>query len=278
MQRTDAPGTEWPPGWWQPGFTAARVGALMTGRLGGCSRPPFHSFNLKPGIGDDDAAVQANRSLLHRRVGWPLVRVDQVHGVEVFTVTDAAAADPLGLLPRAVADACVTDRVGLACEIQVADCLPVLMADRNGRAVAAAHAGWRGLAGGVVEATLSRLCGLADAEPADIEVWLGPCIGPAAFEVGADVLAAFGCDAGLGGGAGSTSRFEPLAGVAPQGSKWWADLPGLARDRLKAAGVDSVGGNDGSCGWCTYTAVERCFSYRRSPLTGRMSALIWIDA
>ncbi len=268
-----------PAGWWLPRFTAPRVAALMTGRQGGVGLSPFDSFKLKPGIGDDDRAVLANRQSLLARVGRPLVRLDQVHGVAVHAVGEASLEDPQGMLPQAVADACVTDRPGRVCEIQVADCLPVLMADRRGRAVAAAHAGWRGLAGGVVEAALERLCALAGTGPEDVEAWLGPCIGPEAFEVGADVVVAFG-GAGadsLGQGSIRDPRFRP-AGRDPAGQdKWWADLPGLARDRLRAAGLIAVGGNDGTANWCTHTNAAHCFSYRRSSRTGRMSALIWLE-
>ncbi len=269
------------PGWWQPQFSSARVVALMTGRQGGRGLPPYDSFNLKPGIGDDEAAVRAHREGLQARIGWPLVRLDQVHGVAVHRVCAAAAHDPAGLRTQAVADASATDRSGLVCEIQVADCLPLLMADRQGRAVAAAHAGWRGLAGGVVEATLAQLCELSGAAAADVEVWLGPCIGPTAFEVGADVLTAFGVEldaAGAMGAGPALPRFRPLAVPARTVPKWLADLPGLARDRLQAAGVVALGGNDGSSSWCTHGGVERYFSYRRQAHTGRMSALIWLTA
>lgn len=268
-----------PAGWQSPRFTSPRVVALMTGRQGGVGLSPFDSFNLKPGIGDDDQAVLANRQSLLVRVGRPLVRLDQVHGVAVHAVGVASLEDPQGMLPQAVADACVTDRPGRVCEIQVADCLPVLMADRQGRAVAAAHAGWRGLAGGVVEAALERLCALAGTGPEGVEAWLGPCIGPAAFEVGGEVLAAFGevGAAPLERGSSTNARFRPV-GRDPSGrDKWWADLPGLARDRLRAAGVTAVGGNDGAVSWCTHTNAAHYFSYRRSPRTGRMSALIWLE-
>jgi YfiH family protein len=170
-----------------------------------------------------------------------------------------------------VADAALSTRVGVACEVQVADCLPVLFADHAGRGVAAAHAGWRGLAGGVIEATLAALCARTGAAAHEIEVWLGPCIGPRAFEVGADVLAGFGADPAAPG-----PRFVSRAAEGRPG-KWWADLPGLARGRLAAAGVTAVSGNDGGETWCTFTQRSRYFSFRRDRVTGRQSACIMLS-
>jgi polyphenol oxidase len=201
--------------------------------------------------------VASNRASLHRLLGMPSVMLTQVHGVQVL---DIAPGMPGG----AQADASVCRVPGLACEVQVADCLPVLMADTQGRGVAAAHAGWRGLAGGVIEATLLRLCSALGCPATDVEVWLGPCIGPQAFEVGADVLAGFGVHAQAPG-----PRFRP----AGEG-KWLADLPGLARERLARLGVQRVAGNDGSLAWCTFSHASRFFSYRRDGVTGRMAACI----
>lgn len=264
--------------WLWPQFSAPGVRAVMTTRQGGVGAAPFDSLNLRPGIGDDAAAVAENRRRLAAGLGVPSRRVDQVHGaavhdfealIDAFDVADGAAEDGLP-----VADASVTALAGLACEVQVADCLPVLFADQAGRAVGAAHAGWRGLAAGVLEATLQRVCALAGRPPEAIEAWLGACIGPTQFEVGADVVAAFGAAGGLRfvarptGLAGSTGSND-----APP--KWLADLPGLARDRLAAAGVGRVFGNDGSAAWCTVTNPLRFFSYRRDRHTGRMAALIW---
>lgn len=269
------------PGWLRPRFTAVNVQAAMTTRLGGTSKAPFDGFNLRPGIGDDEAAVADNRRHLHATLGVPSVRVDQVHGGAVHRIA-RWPVDPAAPLP--VADASATAAVGLACEIQVADCLPVLFADRSGRAVAAAHAGWRGLAGGVLEATLEAVCELAGQPPEAIEAWLGPCIGPAQFEVGADVLRAFGADPVA---LTDSARFTPrtgagaCAGAVGDGGgepKWLADLAGLARDRLAAAGLVHLQGNDGSAAWCTFTNVQRYFSYRRDRHTGRMAALIWRSA
>jgi polyphenol oxidase len=151
--------------------------------------------------------------------------------------------------------------------VQVADCMPVLLAAPGGRAVAAAHAGWRGLAGGVVEAALSALCTAARCEPAQVSVWLGPCIGPRRFEVGADVLQAFGASPGQA----DAMRFAPGTDSAGE-PRWLANLPQLARDRLALLGVHRVSGGN----WCTVEQRSRFFSYRRDGLTGRLAAAVWI--
>jgi YfiH family protein len=150
----------------------------------------------------------------------------------------------------------------------VADCLPVLMAFPGG--VAAAHAGWRGLAAGVLENTLDALCAGTGCRPDQVQAWLGPCIGPGRFEVGADVLRAFGCDphAAPTAACGGTTGFRFRA-TSP--GKWLANLPGLARDRLQAAGVKDISGGE----WCTFDDASRFFSFRRDGVTGRMVAAIW---
>lgn len=266
--------------WLQPDWPAIPgVQALFTTRQGGMSAPPWDTMNLGDHVGDAPQAVAANRRLLGRviqdaadRLVQP-VFMQQVHGcgVQVLEVG----------VPQAQAfDACVTDQVGMVCTIMVADCLPVLMAHRSGRVVAAAHAGWRGLAGqdghGVLEAlwlAYARQLGLpADADlAAQSQVWLGPCIGPQAFEVGEDVRAAFtGHDAGAG------PCFQARDG-AP--GKWMADLSGLARRRLAQLGLTQLYGNDGTAAWCTFGDASRFFSHRRDAgvlgSTGRMAACIW---
>lgn len=248
----------------QPRFSHPRVRSRMSVRSGGVSLPPYDSLNLGLHVGDDPAHVQRNRARFETELGLPMARLAQVHGATVATL-----CQPWPLTPAVQADASVTTLTGLACEIQVADCLPVLMADRQGRVVAAAHAGWRGLAAGVLEATLQRCLELTGVQPSEIEAWLGPCIGPSQFEVGADVLRSFGVEPGAGA---VTPHFTPRTEVP---GKWWADLPGLARARLMAAGVQHLSGNDGSAAWCTVQQASRFFSFRRDRITGRHAAVIW---
>lgn len=237
-----------------------RVGALMSTRHGGVSTAPWDSMNLGATAGDDPMAVADNRARWARALGVQPVWLNQVHGARVVRI----GVDDVGRLP-ATADAAWTDQPGLACTVLVADCLPVLFAARDGRAVAAAHAGWRGLAGGVLEATLAALHEGAGVAPSAVVAWLGPCIGPRTFEVGADVLQAFGargCD-------------DPLfvSRPRPDGSpRWLADLPALASVRLAAAGVQQVHAS----GLCTLEEASRFFSFRRDERTGRMAAAVWL--
>ena len=244
------------PDWLRPDWDAPGVGALMTTRAGGGSEAPFDRMNLRLEVGDDPIAVAANRDILATACGAQPVWLDQVHGARVVRLRDTHS-------PSAPADASITTEPGIACAVQVADCLPVLFAADAGRAVGAAHAGWRGLAGGVLEATLAALCEAAGCAPVQVQAWLGAAIAPAHFEVGADVLAAFDVAAD----AVSARHFTP---TVP--GKWRADLPGLARDRLRAAGVERIGGGS----WCTYADASRFFSYRRDRITGRMAAAVWI--
>lgn len=230
----------------------AGVRAAATTRHGGVSKAPYASFNLGQHVGDDPLAVLENRRRLVARLG--LTRepawLQQVHGCGV------AAAETVDL--PAEADAAVTRTPGVACVVMTADCLPVLFCDRDGRVVAAAHAGWRGLVGGVLEATLARMA----VEPAAVLAWLGPAIGPAAFEVGPEVRAAFvAADTGAG-----------ACFVAASGDRLHADLYALARRRLARVGVTQVFGG----GRCTYSETDTFYSYRRSPLTGRQATLIWL--
>lgn len=226
---------------------------LQTTRAGGASVGPFASLNLREALGDDPSAVAANFTRLRRATGVEPVLLDQVHGARVVRVGRA------DLGTRHQADGSVTTEIGVACAVGIADCLPVLMCAPGG--VAAAHAGWRGLAAGVVENTLAALCEATAAAPSSVHVWLGACIGPERFEVGADVLEAFENDPDR-----PSVRFRP-----DRPGKWLADLPGLARDRLAAAGVVHVAGG----GWCTVSDASRFFSFRRDRVTGRMLALCW---
>lgn len=243
------------PDWIVPDGLPDNVGAVMTTRAGGSSAGPWQSLNVGDAVGDDAGAVVRNRERLARAIGAAPVFLRQCHGARVVRLApgdaDRTAAHE--------ADASLCTERGVACTVQVADCLPLLFAAPDGRAVAAAHAGWRGLAGGVVEATLAALCDAASCAPQQVHAWLGPCIGPRRFEVGIDVVEAFG------GGA----RFAPApAAGAP---KWHADLAGLARDRLAALGVSRIGGGR----WCTAEDAARFFSFRRDGVTGRMVAAVW---
>ena len=254
---------EWP--------TPAHVRAVCTTRAGGRSVPPYDSLNLGDHVGDDPQAVAANRERLQQALGARPVFLRQVHGWSTAEL-HAATAD------GTEADACCTTERGVACTIMVADCLPVLLTDLAGTAVAAAHAGWRGLAGaqgrGVLEAALEALGRAAPVPRAhaasETMAWLGPCIGPEAFEVGAEVRAAF-------------VAHDPQAAALflPQREgKWLADLQGLARQRLQALGVTKIYGNDGSAPWCTVAQPSRFFSHRRDHLvrggSGRLAACIFL--
>lgn len=256
------------PDWPAPAGTTA----LMSTRLGGISAAPFDSLNLRsPALGGDGidapAAVLENQRRFGQALGAQPVWLNQVHGADVLRLTPDHLA-PGAPLPRADASICTTP--GIACAVLVADCLPVLVCSADGRAVGAAHAGWRGLAGGVLDHTVAALCDAAGCPPADLLAWLGPCIGPAAFEVGPDVLLAFGADPqapALAPADAALFRFSPQADGS---ARWRADLAGLARRRLAGLGVRQVHGG----GWCTVAQGSRFFSFRREPRTGRMAAAI----
>jgi hypothetical protein len=235
----------------------------MTTRAGGVGRPPYDSFNTATHVGDDPDAVAENRHILRMDLPGEPLWLNQVHGNRVFE--RVASPSPGGDTPSA-ADACVTRQTGQVCVVQTADCLPVLFCDEAGSVVAAVHAGWRGLAGGVLEATV-RAMGVA---PGDILAWLGAAIGPDAFEVGEEVREAFVSQHALAGVA-----FRPvLPGTLDEAPrKWLADLYALARIRLAAVGVERVYGG----GLCTFKDRERFFSYRREQVTGRMASLIWLQ-
>lgn len=231
----------------------AGVRAAVTTRGGGESGGPFASMNLGDHVGDDPGAVAANRARLRAALGLPAepLWLTQVHGAEVARFGTGSAS------PRA--DAAVALEPGQVCAVMVADCLPVIFATRDGAAVGIGHAGWRGLAAGVLERTLEAL----ECPAGDVLAWLGPCIGPEAFEVGEEVRQAF-----VGADPAAERRFAPN----PRG-RWQADLAGLARDRLAALGVTDIRGG----GECTYADPARYFSYRRDGVTGRFAALAWLE-
>lgn len=233
----------------------------MSTRAGGVSGAPFNSLNLSVGVGDDPAAVAENRARWSAAIGLRPAWLHLAHGASVLRLQAGGTEHP-----ATPADAAWTNEAGVACQVTAADCMPVFFALRDGSAVAAAHAGWRGLAAGVLEATLLAMCAGMGAQPGDVQAWLGPCIGPHRFEVGADVLQAFGRQPPAGGG--DRFRSRPRADGA---ARWLADLPALATDRLHAAGVFSVTPS----GLCTVEDGSRFFSFRRDGRTGRLAAAIW---
>ncbi|MCU0841883.1 MAG: peptidoglycan editing factor PgeF [Thiobacillaceae bacterium] len=248
-----------PPDWIRPDWPApANVRARVTTRAGGVSKPPYDSLNPAAHVGDAPEDVAENRRIL--RAGLPAepLWLTQVHGV--------AVADADHDAPGVEADAALARSPGRVCAVLTADCLPVLFCDQSGTVVAAAHAGWRGLAAGVLEATVRAMA----VTPSHVLVWLGPAIGPEAFEVGEEVRQAFIEQNPL-----AAVAFRPaLPGTLDEAPrKWLADLYVLARVRLAALGVEQVHGG----GECTYTDAARFYSYRRDGRTGRMAALVWLE-
>ncbi|WP_308724703.1 peptidoglycan editing factor PgeF [Metapseudomonas otitidis] len=237
-------------GWLTPDWPApARVRACVTTRTDGVSLPPYDSFNLGDHVEDDPAAVASNRLKLTTTLGCQPAWLSQVHGIRVVE------ADPARV---ETADASWSQTPGIASLVMTADCLPALFCNRDGTRVAAAHAGWRGLANGVLEATLDAL-----ATPADqILVWLGPAIGPDAFEVGPEVRDAF-----IAQHAEADAAFRPSENVG----RYLADIYALARIRLAARGITAVYGG----GFCT-VSDPRFYSYRRASRTGRFASLVWL--
>ena len=236
----------------------------MSTRIGGVSQAPWHSLNISLSVGDDAAAVARNRERVFAESGATPRWLHLTHGAAVHRWR--LRGDPER---TPVADAAWTDEMGLACVVTAADCLPVLFSTLDGRAVAAAHAGWRGLAAGVLENTVQALRDGTGCAAADIVSWLGPCIGPGHFEVGADVLHAFGADAA----SADPLRFMPRP-RADGAKRWLANLPQLARDRLERAGLCQISGGE----LCTVQDASRFFSFRRegfNGLTGRMCAAVW---
>lgn len=245
----------------------------MSTRQGGVSAPPWDSWNLGDHVGDDPRHVAANRRRLLDRLGARPVFLQQVHGTQVLAL---GPDTPDGQS----ADACWTDQPGVACTVMVADCLPVLLSSADGRSVAAAHAGWRGLAGSAGQGVLEALCqawpaARTPAQRAGVQAWLGPCIGPAVFEVGPEVLSAF-----VQHNPAAVTAFVPSPRVAADGvPRYLCDLALLARQHLQGLGIVHIMGNDGSPGWCTVTQASVFFSHRRDSRrlgsSGRQAACIW---
>ncbi len=248
--------------WLLPQWSAPdNVHAVFTTRSGGVSAAPFDSLNLGDHVRDDSADVQTNRAVVRKHIAAQPVFLQQVHGTDCINLIDHASAPAIA--PQA--DACTTTQPGLACTIMVADCLPVLFANLAGSRVAAAHAGWRGLSAGVLEKAHQQFS-MDD----DVVAWLGPCIGPESFEVGAEVREAF-----IAIRPADTQYFVPSSP-----GKYRANLSGLARSRLHALGVRQIDGNDASQDWCTVQNPSRFFSHRRDATrlgsTGRMAACVWL--
>lgn len=242
------------PDWIIPDWPVpASVRALSTTRRGGYSQPPYDGLNLGTHVGDEAGAVARNRKLLIQQCALPSepLWLEQVHGIEVV---DAATAPPLTR-----ADGAYSRRAGVVCAVMTADCLPILLCDRHGRQVAAIHAGWRGLASGVIEAAVSKM----EAPASRLMAWLGPAIGPLAFEVGSEVREQF---------LAHDRRAETAFKQSSRG-RWLADIYRLARQRLEALGLYQLYGGR----WCTYSDARRFYSYRRDGVTGRMATLIWLQ-
>ncbi len=246
-----------------------RVQALITTREGGVSCGAFgtlgggdRGLNLGANCGDDPAMVQINRARVRALLPSDPLWLHQVHG----TTVQYCIAPPLPGSPEIAADAAVTDVPGVVLAMLTADCLPVLLADSEQAVVGIAHAGWRGLAGGVIEQTLAAM-GQRGARSGNIVAYLGPAIGPGAFEVGADVVAAFAA-----GATGTDQDAKACFMTALVPGKWYADLYALARLRLARAGVSEASGGTS----CTHGEPAQFFSYRRDTTTGRMGSFIWI--
>lgn len=231
----------------------ANVKTLQTTRIGGVSKPPYASLNLGEHVQDDAIAVAHNRQLLSPYLPSEPVWVNQVHGVEVI---DAAKSGCLE-----TADGAFTTQANVVCVVMTADCLPVLLCDPAGTVVVAVHAGWRGLCDGVIEAAIAKM----PVQTGEILAWLGPAIGPDAFEVGSEVRAQF-----------IEKDARALSAFKPHGEKWLCDIYTIAKQRLNNIGVTQIYGGGINESFCTFRDTERFFSYRRDGVTGRMASLIWL--
>lgn len=255
---------QWPENPRVCGVFTSRKGGVSVGPYGGArhvdAQPPVGGLNLGSHVGDDPQAVASNRERLSATIGGVRIAyLDQVHGTKV------ADLDSWDVHTVLQADAAVTSTPDLAACVLVADCLPALFAAPDGRAVAAAHAGWRGLAGGILENTLQALCIKAGCAPAAVQVWLGPAIGPQSFEVGDEVRAAF---------VDQRAEAKTAFRAAAHPGKWLADLFALARMRLVAAGLTPAHIQGG--GVCTVSNPHRYYAYRRDHVTGRQAGLVWV--
>lgn len=229
------------------------VKALQTTRVGGVSQPPYDSLNFGMHVMDNPLHVAQNRQLLSQYLPSEPVWLNQVHGIRVVD------AEHTNCVPDA--DASFTTQKNVVCVTMTADCLPVLLCDVNGSVVAAVHAGWRSLCDGVLEASLDAVFEATKVPRENLMAWLGPAIGPAAFEVGGEVRAQF-----------IEKDAQAVNAFRPHGDKWLGDLYQIATQRLHKHGVIRIYGG----GRCTYTEKETFFSFRRDGDTGRMATLIWL--
>jgi len=235
---------EWP--------APANIHAAMTTRWGGGSLPPYDSLNLGDHVGDDLRTVTNNRALVEQQLRLPS-QVRWLHQTHSTIAVQVTGSDCEG-------DASYSKKSGVVCAVMTADCLPLLVCNREGTEVAAIHAGWRGLHDGIIESTIARL----DSAPDQLMVWLGIAIGPDQFEVGAEVRRQFINEDGS-----AENAFKPSS----REGYWLADIYRLARIRLNRLGIDDIYGG----GLCSYSDSEAFFSYRRDGVTGRMGALIWME-
>ena len=241
-----------------------QIKAFCTTREGGVSKAPFNTLNLGLNAGDELADVLQNRSIVRACVPTEPLWLKQIHGIAVSTPT-LRASQVTGPIE---ADAAVTKTPNEVLAILTADCMPVLFSNKEGSVIGAAHAGWRGLSGGVLENTIQEMMALSpDMSPKDIVAWMGPAIGPSVFEVGEDVLKAFSNHSQ----AILTEAFQP---IAQNPGKYFANLYLLAQDRLRSYGVEQIYGGE----FCTFSDSENFFSYRRDKQTGRFASLIWISS
>ncbi|KLV06554.1 peptidoglycan editing factor PgeF [Photobacterium ganghwense] len=246
--------------WIVPDWPApANIKAVSTTRSGGISEGPYLGLNLGAHVGDKSEHVEHNRDWLQQQLGLDVAPVwlNQTHSTRVISLPQAELSPAQASSPDA--DGSMTEQPGIACTVMTADCLPVLLCDRAGRQVAAVHAGWRGLADGILEEAVAQF----HVKGREILVWMGPAIGASAFEVGGEVREQF-----MAQHADAAEAFQPY------GDKWLADLYLLARQRLAQVGVEHVFGGD----LCTFSDPARFYSYRRDGITGRQATLIWIES
>ena len=249
------------PNWPAP----ANVHALQTNRHEGCSaigfsKAPYDSFNLGSHVGDNPMHVAKNRQLLSQFVPSGPVWLNQVHGINVVDAANTSCTPD--------ADASFTMHINVVCVTMTADCLPILVCNTAGTLVASIHAGWRSLCDGVIEVTISKL----NAKPENLMAWLGPAIGPNAFEVGGEVREQFIAQDGQ-----AQAAFKPHKNDKQEQSKWLANIYQIATQRLNNLGVTQIYGGGIDQNFCTYTDRENFFSFRRDGVTGRMASLIWLE-